>query len=125
MAKADAALAALTPTATNLKLRFFGFLVFMTASQLAGYFERAELRILAMHAIADQAQDPAKGAGLHALAVTYEIQLARARNDMARVAEKLQWFFFSSRRRHTRSLCDWSSDVCSSDLAERAAQVDG
>src|SRR5260221_4211519 len=24
-------------------------------------------------------------------------------------------FFFSSRRRHTRSLCDWSSDVCSSD----------
>src|SRR5436190_15588470 len=27
-------------------------------------------------------------------------------------------FFFSSRRRHTRSLCDWSSDVCSSDLAE-------
>src|SRR5215204_1126158 len=26
-------------------------------------------------------------------------------------------FFFSSRRRHTMSLCDWSSDVCSSDLA--------
>src|SRR6266576_4976963 len=25
-------------------------------------------------------------------------------------------FFFSSRRRHTRSLRDWSSDVCSSDL---------
>src|SRR5476649_2975603 len=25
-------------------------------------------------------------------------------------------FFFSCRRRHTRSLCDWSSDVCSSDL---------
>src|SRR6202022_3413469 len=24
--------------------------------------------------------------------------------------------FFTSRRRHTRSLCDWSSDVCSSDL---------
>ena len=24
--------------------------------------------------------------------------------------------FFSSRRRHTRSVCDWSSDVCSSDL---------
>src|SRR5215204_7436105 len=28
----------------------------------------------------------------------------------------LFFFFFSSRRRHTRSLCDWSSDVCSSDL---------
>src|SRR5699024_11354450 len=26
------------------------------------------------------------------------------------------WFFFSSRRRHTRSKRDWSSDVCSSDL---------
>src|SRR5690242_21312327 len=27
-------------------------------------------------------------------------------------------FFFSSRRRHTRLTCDWSSDVCSSDLAQ-------
>src|SRR5207247_2687411 len=26
------------------------------------------------------------------------------------------FFFFSSRRRHTRSTRDWSSDVCSSDL---------
>src|SRR5207247_7042537 len=30
-------------------------------------------------------------------------------------------FFFSSRRRHTRSTRDWSSDVCSSDL--KAQQV--
>src|SRR2546426_2008574 len=29
------------------------------------------------------------------------------------------FFFFSSRRRHTRLQGDWSSDVCSSDLAER------
>src|SRR5205814_7421680 len=28
-------------------------------------------------------------------------------------------FFFSSRRRHTRCLSDWSSDVCSSDLTEK------
>src|SRR5438132_8024004 len=44
------------------------------------------------------------------------------------------FFFFSSRRRHTRSLCDWSSDVCSSDLvggpiatlrAERNGEGDG
>src|SRR5260370_32871303 len=27
------------------------------------------------------------------------------------------YFFFSSRRRHTRFKCDWSSDVCSSDLS--------
>src|SRR5262249_59314126 len=26
------------------------------------------------------------------------------------------YFFFSSRRRHTRLVSDWSSDVCSSDL---------
>src|SRR5699024_5501898 len=30
-------------------------------------------------------------------------------------------FFFSSRRRHTRSKRDWSSDVCSSDLPARQA----
>src|SRR5690349_24252505 len=31
----------------------------------------------------------------------------------------LFFFFFSSRRRHTRSLRDWSSDVCSSDLTHQ------
>src|SRR2546430_13410546 len=44
------------------------------------------------------------------------------------------FFFFSSRRRHTRFDCDWSSDVCSSDLrwmftcpstGLRLAHVDG
>src|SRR5207247_4231037 len=33
-----------------------------------------------------------------------------------------QLFFFSSRRRHTRSTRDWSSDVCSSDLAGLCAR---
>src|SRR5699024_11421959 len=38
------------------------------------------------------------------------------------------FFFFSSRRRHTRSKRDWSSDVCSSDLstysnAERTIEI--
>src|SRR2546430_3500131 len=32
-------------------------------------------------------------------------------------------FFFSSRRRHTRFDCDWSSDVCSSDLIGRAPEI--
>src|SRR5438105_5704987 len=31
-------------------------------------------------------------------------------------ALRYSFFFFSSRRRHTRSTRDWSSDVCSSDL---------
>src|SRR2546430_4884288 len=34
-------------------------------------------------------------------------------------------FFFSSRRRHTRFDCDWSSDVCSSDLPVFIAQEPG
>src|SRR6478672_12978739 len=33
------------------------------------------------------------------------------------------YFFFSSRRRHTRSDRDWSSDVCSSDLVALADQL--
>src|SRR5690242_21945367 len=33
------------------------------------------------------------------------------------------FFFFSSRRRHTRLTCDWSSDVCSSDLALRRIAI--
>src|SRR6266478_1917131 len=35
------------------------------------------------------------------------------------------FFFFSSRRRHTRFDCDWSSDVCSSDLIARGQCVEG
>src|SRR3989449_11372466 len=35
----------------------------------------------------------------------------------------MQGFFFSSRRRHTRCSRDWSSDVCSSDLAHRRLAV--
>src|SRR2546430_10362443 len=33
----------------------------------------------------------------------------------------MYFFFFSSRRRHTRFDCDWSSDVCSSDLGHGEA----
>src|SRR5256886_8098571 len=36
------------------------------------------------------------------------------------VSRCLLFFFFSSRRRHTRFDCDWSSDVCSSDLFSMA-----
>src|SRR2546427_8586130 len=35
------------------------------------------------------------------------------------------FFFFSSRRRHTRFDCDWSSDVCSSDLLLERGEVHG
>src|SRR5580698_2250983 len=35
------------------------------------------------------------------------------------------FFFFSSRRRHTRLTCDWSSDVCSSDLVNEQLLLSG
>src|SRR5256885_15396446 len=35
----------------------------------------------------------------------------------------MEWFFFSSRRRHTRLQGDWSSDVCSSDLAASSVRA--
>src|SRR5258705_6865845 len=36
-----------------------------------------------------------------------------------------QSVFFSSRRRHTRCLSDWSSDVCSSDLKKAKVETTG
>src|SRR2546430_11522909 len=36
---------------------------------------------------------------------------------------RLYFFFFSSRRRHTRFDCDWSSDVCSSDLCSQGCNI--
>src|SRR6266571_6336724 len=42
----------------------------------------------------------------------------------ARNATPHVFFFFSSRRRHTRLTCDWSSDVCSSDLDKMPVVLD-
>src|SRR3989440_8877859 len=43
-------------------------------------------------------------------------------SDLGRCQKKV-FIFFSSRRRHTRSDRDWSSDVCSSDLKYQAINV--
>src|SRR5260370_18626634 len=43
-------------------------------------------------------------------------KLSLCRGRLHAIALRLEGFFFSSRRRHTRFKCDWSSDVCSSDL---------
>src|SRR5256885_15893506 len=40
-------------------------------------------------------------------------------------SNRIRSFFFSSRRRHTRLQGDWSSDVCSSDLADVEVARDG
>src|SRR5260370_10634632 len=43
---------------------------------------------------------------------------------LIRISSWYLFFFFSSRRRHTRFKCDWSSDVCSSDLLFEVGQVE-
>src|SRR2546430_8971806 len=42
--------------------------------------------------------------------------VSRTERQLERGGRPAIFFFFSSRRRHTRFDCDWSSDVCSSDL---------
>src|SRR5688572_32644211 len=42
--------------------------------------------------------------------------MEKVRNGLVRFTNVLVFFFFSSRRRHTRFDCDWISDVCSSYL---------
>src|SRR5256885_8741050 len=55
------------------------------------------------------------GGGVHVMYVGMElVNVATDRSDIVAMCA----FFFSSRRRHTRLQGDWSSDVCSSDLAE-------
>src|SRR5207248_8371877 len=61
--------------------------------------------------------------GLQALQKTLYSDFTRAVRD--RADDRV---FFSSRRRHTRSYGDWSSDVCSSDLSrgcKRAGRLEG
>src|SRR2546430_13579616 len=47
-------------------------------------------------------------------------QSSHAVINVSRIIVTVKWmsFLFASRRRHTRFDCDWSSDVCSSDLME-------
>src|SRR5690348_2065408 len=47
-----------------------------------------------------------------------KVWIATDRSRARRCVEACVYFFFSSRRRHTRWTGDWSSDVCSSDLME-------
>ena len=51
---------------------------------------------------------------IDSIQVMHVSDVQSAPGSVSQVRERA--FFFSSRRRHTRSLCNWSSDVCSSDL---------
>src|SRR5260370_789613 len=55
--------------------------------------------------------------------VSYSVQMIACVPGSEKVAQISMTFFFSSRRRHTRFKCDWSSDVCSSDLRLGAAGI--
>src|SRR5437762_3163121 len=46
----------------------------------------------------------------------HELRASRGVRRAAEAVLRRRAFFFSSRRRHTRYIGDWSSDVCSSDL---------
>src|SRR5437868_7806296 len=50
---------------------------------------------------------------------TMRIRSRSASSTRVSTTSSVSMFFFSSRRRHTRSKRDWSSDVCSSDLNHR------
>src|SRR5437867_5412242 len=62
---------------------------------------------------------------LHTLRSDVDYGFAEAHTTFGVIGVKCWiYFFFSSRRRHTRSYGDWSSDVCSSDLSERSHALD-
>jgi tetratricopeptide (TPR) repeat protein len=90
VAKFDEALARLTPRNENVELRACALGLSLDASHIAGDFERAERCLPRMRAIADEEPDTDSSARLHGLILTWEIQLARARNDAARITAKCQ-----------------------------------
>jgi hypothetical protein len=90
VAKFEDALGRLTPANENVELRVCAVGLSLDASLVAGDFERAERCPPLMHAIADGERNPDSAARLHGLILTWEIQLARARNDAARILAKCQ-----------------------------------
>jgi tetratricopeptide (TPR) repeat protein len=88
--KFDDALARVTPTGDNVELRVSAVGISLCASQIAEDFERAEQCLPLMRALASEERDADRAADLGRRVLTFEIQLARARNDAARVAARLE-----------------------------------
>src|SRR2546429_240653 len=57
--------------------------------------------------------------GISTLSQSPMLGFHKQMDNRIKLLEEILSFFFSSRRRHTRCSRDWSSDVCSSDLASR------
>jgi tetratricopeptide (TPR) repeat protein len=89
VAKFDDALSRLTPTKENIELRVYAVGISLDGSHIAGDFDRAERCLLLMRSIADEEADTKKAARLRERILAWEIELARARNDEARITAKL------------------------------------
>ena len=90
VAKFDAALARLASTNESIELRVDALGIALVASQIAGDFERAERCLARMHMIADEEPEADGAALLHGRILTWELELAQARNDAAHITEKCQ-----------------------------------
>src|SRR2546430_1245632 len=63
--------------------------------------------------------------GISTLSQSPMLGFHKQMDNRIKLLEEILCFFFSSRRRHTRFDCDWSSDVCSSDLEGAAGGAEG
>src|SRR5260221_2397643 len=85
-----------------------------TTEYITKYCTRVKVIILSMHRGAEFVLHAMRaGAAGYIVKDAATAELGAAIHAVARVES--YFILFSSRRRHTRSLCDWSSDVCSSD----------
>src|SRR5690242_12802867 len=92
------------------------FLLYWCGDGLKDFYRTRHMSDVEWHQLVEH--NAAKGAPLAELTIPE----ARALLDAAQAESRRfsrpmtrDYFFFSSRRRHTRLTCDWSSDVCSSD----------
>src|SRR5258706_2815005 len=60
----------------------------------------------------------------HSVLASLTLSSSRKRRSLNHIV-RLDVFLFSSRRRHTRLVSDWSSDVCSSDLPSASGRSNG
>src|SRR2546430_6854871 len=91
----------------------------LTLSTTAGLYPGIEVLLIQMKGATIDVSNTSTFGNITAInnAGNYEINYvcSISGNDVLLKFAILKSFFFSSRRRHTRFDCDWSSDVCSSD----------
>src|SRR5260221_278825 len=83
------------------------------ATSSALYLDRLKVNVTSVGFLHCIQMDPSVNAANQVVSVGFQVAFGVGHHFLA--GFQPFDFFFSSRRRHTRSLCDWSSDVCSSD----------